>query len=64
MLKPQELIDKALEVEQLLWWLKYPDLASFFLRYTWGSSDVERTGTEMQTRIDYILSTVGGVCEF
>lgn len=115
MLKPQELIDKALEVEQLLWWLKYPTLQSFFLRYTWASGDEgeswmeqeeskfllktdpqpipyaseddidysdfsvsaypckregeiyeriyrpQMTDTEMQARIDHILSTVGGV---
>lgn len=117
-MQARELIDKALEIEQLLWWLKYPDLASFFLRYTWASSDEgeswmeqeeskfllktdpqplpyasedeiegsdysvsaypckregeiyeriyrpQMTDAEIQARIDYILSTFGGVCEF
>ena len=56
MLKPQELIDKALEVEQLLWWLKYPDLASFFLRYTWASSDEGSSWME-QEESKFLLKT-------
>jgi hypothetical protein len=35
----QELISKALEAETLAWWLKHPELQSFFLRYSWASSD-------------------------
>ncbi len=117
-MQAKELIDKALEVQQLLWWLKYPDLVSFFLRYGRASSDegeywmeqeeskfllkidsqplpyededdidysdysvsaypckregeiytrVYRpypTDAEIQARINTILSTFGGVCEF
>ena len=52
----EELISKALEIEQLQWWLKYPTLQSFYLRRGWGSSDEGEYWTE-QEETRFILST-------
>lgn len=52
----KELIDKALEVEQLQFWLKYTELQSFFLRYTWASSDEGESWME-QEESKFLLKT-------
>ena len=55
-MQAKELIDKALEIEQLQFWLKYPELQSFFLRYSWASSDEGESWME-QEESKFLLKT-------
>lgn len=56
MLNTQELIDKALEIEQLEWWLKYPTLQSFHLSRCWSGDDEGSYWTEQSERIFHLTS--------
>ena len=55
-MQAEELIAKALEVEQLEWWMEYPTLLSFCLRREWSSSDEGDYWSE-QSEGTFLLST-------
>lgn len=52
----KELIDKALEIEQLIWWLQNPTVESFFLRSESTGDDNGSYYVEVENR-SYRLTT-------